>query len=882
MGNDAGDINNDGLIDIISLDMLPESSYRTKMIIGSPSYKGYEYTISLGYQPSFSRNMLQLNNGNNTFSEIGQMAGIHQSGWSWAPLLVDLDNDGYKDLFITTGFRRDMGNLDFVHHTEHSPFIRGEQSSPTLQLEAIKKMNGVPIINYAYRNNHNLTFTKVSRNWGFSEKTYSSGVGFADLDMDGDNDLIINNIDSEASIYENRSESSRNIHFVKINLKGREGNRSAYGAKISLFYGDKVQYIEHNPFRGYMSTIDKSILFGMGEDALVDSIIVHWLDRSESRIYNVKNNTTVEILQNSAVLNNKTTGLPKIKNVINFKEVSAELDVFLKHEENSHSDFYAQPLLPHQHSKLGPAIAVGDINNDGLEDFFVGGSRGNHGTFFYQKLNGTFQSSNFPYDRKYEDMGALLFDFDKDGDLDLYIVSGGTYSGYNSASYQDRLYLNTGSGEFVKTENVLPEIHSSGSVVTAADFDGDDDLDLFVGGRISPKRYPLAPRSFLLENRNGKLVDITSEKAPGLQNVGMVTSALWTDFTLDGTVDLLLLGEWMPLTVYENKNGSLENITKDLKLNKTSGWWNSVSSGDFNGDGTLDYILGNYGINNGHNTSSKNSLKIVAKDFNNDGIYDQIIYRNYIDGSFPVISRSTFLNVFPQKKKKYPTYEKYAITDSENLLKDLGAENSIELEARIFNNSILFHYNYDSFKIQPLPNRGQVAPIFGTSVADINENGRADFLMIGNFNSNNHFDGPYNAFTGGLISYLHNNELIFECGHTNGFYVPSNGKALANLVLGSGENIFIVTSNNDSLQIFKPLKNENTQIKLNQFDVFAIIEDENGSKHKQEFYYGSGYLSQSSRFLSLNSEWKTIEFISYSGESRMVNRENKQAWNLQE
>jgi hypothetical protein len=881
MGNDAGDINNDGLIDIISLDMLPESSYRRKMILGSPSYKGYLYTLSLGYQPSFSRNMLQLNNGDGTFSEIGQMAGIHQSGWSWAPILVDLDNDGYKDLFITTGFRRDMGNLDFINHADHSPFKRGGNTSPTMQLEAIKKVDGVSIINYAYKNDHNLTFTKVSSDWGFGEKTYSSGVTIADLDLDGDNDIIINNIDREASIYENRSELIQNSNYIKICLQGRDGNRNAYGSKINIYYGDNVQYIDHNPYRGYMSTVDNTMLFGLGEYTLVDSIIVNWLDGFESRIYKVKNDSTVVIQQKSAIVDNTIKSLPKNNNSINFKEISSELDIFLKHKENSHSDFYTQPLLPHQHSKLGPAIAVGDINDDGLEDFFIGGSRGNHGTIFYQNLSGIFHTKIFPYDRKYEDMGALLFDFDKDGDLDLYIVSGGTYSGSNSDLYQDRLYLNTGSGEFIKTEHVLPEINSSGSVVTAADFDGDDDLDLFVGGRISPKKYPLAPRSFLLENRNGKFIDITPEKAPGLQYIGMVTSALWTDFTLDGAVDLLIIGEWMPVTVYKNYNGNLENLTEELNLNYTSGWWNSISSGDFNGDGILDYMLGNLGENNGYNASLNKPLKIVAKDFNNNGIYDQIISRSYSDGIFPIVSRSTFLSVFPQKKKKYPTYEQYANTDSKNLLKDLGTDNTIELEAGMFSNSILFHYNNDSFKIQPIPNRGQVAPIFGTHGADLNENSETNFLLIGNFNSNNHNDGPYSAFTGGLISCSPNDKIKFECGHAIGFNVPSDGKALANLVLGTGENIFIVTSNNDNLKVFQPLKFENTQIKLNQFDVFAIIEDDNGRKYKQEFYYGSGYLSQSSRFLTLNSRWKKIELISYSGKRRILTRENEHSWNLQ-
>jgi hypothetical protein len=500
MGNDAGDFNNDGYLDIISLDMLPESSYRQKVIVGTPGYDSYLHAKSLGYFPKFSRNVLQLNNGNNTFSEIGRLAGIHQTGWSWVPLLTDLDNDGDRDLFVTTGFRRDMGNMDFVYNNDHSPFKKGINLPSTReQLNAIKMVKGVPIINYAFKNNNDLTFSKTSIDWGFEEETYSSGLAVADLDNDGVFEIIINNVGQEASVYENKSEILTSNNYLKVYLKGADGNQKGIGSKVSIYYDGKIQYIDFTPYRGYMSTVERNILFGTGTCTRLDSVEIIWPDGKRSVRYDVKTNTTLSVQHEPAFAT--YPGIRKHRNhLMEFTEISPELGIAYAHQENFQVDFYNQPLLPHQHSRLGPSIAVSDMNNDELEDFFIGGARGFPATLFFQQSDGTFHSEEFPFDHKFEDMGSLLFDFDGDHDLDLYVVSGGTFVGRNLDLYQDRFYLNDGRGNFTRTTDILPTINSSGSVVTAADFDMDGDLDLFVGGRISPMNYPDPPKSFLLEN----------------------------------------------------------------------------------------------------------------------------------------------------------------------------------------------------------------------------------------------------------------------------------------------------------------------------------------------------------------------------------------------
>lgn len=869
MGNDAGDFNNDGLIDLITLDMLPESSLRQKLIVGSRTYNAFMYTLGLGYFPQFSRNMLQLNNGNNTFSEIGRLANISKSDWCWAPLLVDLDYNGFKDLFITTGFRRDMGNLDFIYKTDNSPYRKGGEPVPIFaQLEAINSFEGVPVVNYVYSNEGNLIFKKVSADWGFDEAKFSSGAAVADLDNDGDMDLVVNNVDDLSSIYENKTNLSDN-HYIKISLKGQKNNRSGIGAKVYIYYKGSQQYIDNNPYRGYMSTVDKNIFFGIGNCHTVDSLIVIWPDGTYTRLCNLSADKTIDVIYRSSLPPHKTKS-KEIKGSINFKEISSNIGIEFKHKEDSYIDFCEHPLLPHQLSRLGPGIAVGDINSDGLEDFFVGGASGYPAKLFFQKSNYTFRSEDFPFDIECEDMGVLLFDYDGDNDLDLYVVSGGNSAFKKSNVFYDRLYENAGNGKFRKTNNVIPLVKSSGSVVTAADFDKDGDLDLFVGGRISPSNYPAPAISCLLENRNGKFFDITNARAPELMNIGMVSSALWTDFNNDNNLDLIIAGEWMPVSIFENEGDIFRNKTEKYGLSGTSGWWNCISSGIFNGNGSVKYILGNLGLNNPYTASDQSPLRIVSCDYDNNGRSEPLLIMKYPEGYYPLASRSQFLSAFPNKAMIFNTYQSYAVTSADDIVKVFGKNRIISFEAKMMANSIISFHKDGEVSINPLPVECQFSPVFGTFCNDMGGKS-TEILFAGNFYPNNIDDGPYSASTGGLLS-LNEAGCVTNVlrGHEIGFNNHSDARAIAGIVLGNMKRVFLVTNNNDSLRVFALEKSDVRHIKLDAMDAYAITELKNGQKQKHEFYYGSGYLSQSSRYLTLPADCKKVRVFTYSDQERIV------------
>ena len=568
MGNDVSDFNNDGLVDIIEVDMLPPDNKRQKLMLGATNYDRYRSEIRYGYSPQFMRNTLQLNrgpdaNGDPCFSEIGQLSGIHATDWSWSALFADMDNDGWKDLLVTNGYPRDITNRDFASYKAQEFVHEGYNESVKKKLlKAVESLEGAHIPHYIFRNNGDLTFSDQSVQWGFTQPFYSTGAAYADLDNDGDLDYVTNNTNTPASIYKNHATEMSDNHFLRVSLEGSPTNRAGYGAKLFFFSGsDTLQYFEQSPYRGFQSSVDQQVHVGLGKLTRLDSLRIVWPDQRYQKLENVAVDRQITLKWNDA----ERDTFPGVQSDRSrykamFSPANDSRKIQYHHKETEYADFKIEPLLPHKYSENGPGVAVGDINGDALEDFFVGGAYNQSGQFFIQQKDGRFLSKGFTKERKYEeDMGALLFDADNDKDNDLYIVSGGNEFESGSPYYQHRLYFNDGKGNFKLNNSALPEMTSSGSCVIAADLEKDGDLDLFVGGRLTPHAYPQPGQSYILENNSGVFTDATDKIAPGLKNIGMVTAGLWTDVNNDDQVDLIIVGEWMPITLYLNNGGKLNH-----------------------------------------------------------------------------------------------------------------------------------------------------------------------------------------------------------------------------------------------------------------------------------------------------------------------------------
>ena len=857
MGIDVADINNDGQPEIYVLDMYPEDNYREKMIMGSDNYNRFQYLLKQGYEPQYSRNTLQLNNGDGTFSEIGQMANVHKTDWSWSALLADLDNDGLRDLYVTNGFRRDLGNLDYIKYENTNPFGSPE-SRKKKQLDRILQQPGAQIPNYVFKNENGLTFSKKSKEWGVGEPSYSHGAAYADLDADGDLDLIVNNVSQPVFIYENKAETLTQNNYLKIKLEtnplstpssGRTSTHSeiTIGTKVWIFYNNKMQHTEYTPYRGYQSSVENILHFGLGKVGEIDSIKVRWTDGSFSFLENVDVNQTLVVKKNNNAIARSGELFRPSRTLANTDKVtiteesqrdeisvgkqhgsprqlfesqregkklhqktSAKKDkststgtayFSYNHQEDPQVDFQTQLLLPHQHSNAGPHISVGDINGDKLEDVFIGGAAGYSGTFFIQNPNQTFTQKELNQDKEREDVNSLLFDTDGDGDLDLYVVSGGVIAFGKKEIYQDRLYFNEG-GVFSKKENALPEMYTSGSVVVAADYDGDGDLDLFVGGRVTPQGYPEIPQSYLLENQNGIFKNNTPT---GLSNIGMVSSALWSDYDSDGDKDLLLAGEFMPITIFKNEKGQLKSFDQ---LNFTNGWWNTLAEGDFDNDGDMDYLAGNLGLNSNLKSSEKEPVSLYANDFDKNGSIDPVLSQFLEGKEYPVASRDKLIAQIPPIKKRFNNYASYAEATFSNILKRPEKRGMQVLKAQTFASSYIENLGNGKFKIHPLPLEMQIAPLQDFLVEDFNLDGNLDALVVGNSYATEVGIGRYDAFTGAVM--LGNGKGDFEIkrGAECGFVADKDARSLVKVGLTSGDNIYIVGNNSDALQIFTKTKSK--------------------------------------------------------------------------
>lgn len=885
MGNDVADLNNDGLVDILAVDMMPADNYRKKMMLAPNNYLTYQNNEKFGYDFQYPRNTLQMNQGFNpktgkpVFSEIGLLAGIAETDWSWTPMATDFDNDGLRDIIITNGFPRDITDQDFM-------IYRAEMGNVVPRMMLLDSIPSVKITNYAFKNKGNFAFNDVSASWGLTNPSFSNGAAYGDLDNDGDLDYVTNNINDSASVYRNNLIETKptESNYLRIKLKGLDKNIGGLGAFIEISYqnGQKQVY-ENTPYRGYLSTIENVAHFGLGKSNKINEVKIIWQSGKTQILKDVAANQVLTVYEKNATLLNVSQPL---KRTTLFADITDSLNIDYVHTEKDFIDFNIQKLIPHKLSQFGPAIAVGDVNGDGLEDIYIGGPSEQKGTFLLQNQAGKFVKSDLiggetNLTKIAEDMGVLLFDADLDNDLDLYIVSGSNEQPKDSPTYQDRLYENDGKGHFVQKMQALPSFLKSGSCVKAADYDKDGDLDLFIGGRVEVSSYPMPVSSYILRNDSKigqvKFTNVSTQVAPSLSNIGLVCDALWTDFNNDGWIDLMLAGEWMPITMLQNNNGKLEKLEGALDLNKQIGFWNSITSGDFDDDGDIDYIVGNFGKNSIMRASDTEPVSIYAKDFNTDGNYDAIptvfLKPKNTDThkkEFVFNGRDDLNKQMITTRKKFVTYNQLAKSDIKGFFTEEELKDALILKANYLKTSYIENLGGGNFKVKALPMEAQTAPVLGMLTDDFDNDGYLDVLMVGNDFSAEVSVGRLDAFNGLLLKGDGKGNFKASLLPETAFGVTGDAKGLVRLTNAKGKTLVMATQNRGVLKTFQ-LSNNTLQSKPLKTNDYVVLENlKNGKTRRVEVGYGTSFLSQSSRSVLINSNLKSIEVIDSKGKKRAL------------
>ena len=819
MGNDLADFDNDGRVDIVVLDMLPPDHEHRKKMAGPMKYDQFQMMLEAEYHPQYMRNTLQRNNGlisnphsggkgssanqEVSFSEIGQLAGVSSTDWSWAPLWADFDNDGRRDLLVTNGYRHDITDMDFIVYNAQLGNQTSAQETDQRIVEASQKLPGLKTTNYLFRNQGNHTFEDVSEPWGFTEPSYSNGAAYADLDNDGDLDVVVSNLDAPAFLYENTGTTGNHL---TIRLEGDTGNLNGLGAQLWLYTGDSLQFYHHATTRGYQSSVDQNIHFGLGDHTLVDSLIIRWPDLSWQKLARVPANQLLTLSQQNAQTTPfSTNAAPRPF----LRETTRQTGIDYVHQEKPYNDFAQQRLLPHQYAMQDPKLSVGDANGDGREDFFVGGNAEHPGFIYYQQSDRTFSRASLPNNSHphAEARGSTFFDADGDGDQDLYVVSGGSEFPPEAPQYQDRLYLNQGNDASGKASyrlapEALPPMPASGSCVRAADVDQDGDEDLFVGGRLVPTLYPLPGVSYLLRNEGGTFVDATAEISDSLQHVGMVTDALWTDFDRDGQTDLIVVGEFMPITFFRNSKGRLINITDEVLPVNTRGWWNCLTEGDFDQDGDPDYVVGNLGKNSRFRPTAQEPLTVYAGDFDQNGSIDPIL-TYYLKGKErPVASRDDLVGQINAARRTFPTYASYAQATMPEVLPEGERENAYVAKMTWPESSYLENTG-GTFRIRPLPIEAQFGPVMGLTNGDVTNDGFPDILLVGNSYASDVVTGRYDALVG-LVLVGDGQGRFSPLAHQNsGLFADGDCQDIARVSWAHGGTLYVVSKHNDRLMTFE-------------------------------------------------------------------------------
>ena len=804
MGLDVADINNDGWTDVYVADMLPDDEYRYKTIAGFETWDSYRARLRNDYHHQFTRNMLHLNERAESFSDIGMLAGVARTDWSWSALVADFDLDGYKDIYVTNGLLRDVTSQDYMSFLGNPRTLRKAREGERVDfLGLVAAMKSTPLPNYAFRNHGDLTFSNESAAWGLDTPGFSSGAAYGDLDGDGTPDLVVNNVNQEAFVYRNNARTRRDDRYLKIRLEGEGPNRYGVGAKVTLRSGDQLFYQELMPSRGFQSSVDYALTFGVGLLDTIRSVTVEWPDGRVSIERDVPTNRSLTIRPSAAATGMPTepASPPPI-----FADLTSEIGLDFVHRENDFVDFHREPLIPKLLSTEGPFMAVGDVNGDGLDDAFIGGAKEQAGRLLLQRFDGTFVNSNqavLERDRISEDLGAAFFDAEGDGDLDLYVVSGGSEFSDQAPGLRDRLYLNDGSGRFRKAEGSLPASSQSGSRVAAHDFDGDGDVDLFVGGRVVPWRYGIDPPSVLLANDGrGRFTDVTREAAPDLAQAGMVTDALWEDVDGDGRADLVVVGEWMPITIFRNVGGGRLERMNVPGLETSHGWWNRIVAGDFTGDGRTDFVIGNLGLNTRLRATEREPLTMYVKDFDRNGSVEQILSQ-YNEGiSYPFALRDDLIAALPYLRDRYSSYEEYALQTVEDIFSETELSDAVLKRAYTFETALARNEGDGSFTLLPLPVEAQIAPTYGILPGDIDGDGHLDLLLAGNFDGVKPEIGRMSAGHGLVLRGDGTGAFQPVPGVESGFVVPGQARDIQRIRTGRGD-LYVVTRNDDRPLVFR-------------------------------------------------------------------------------
>lgn len=798
MGMDIGDVDNDGWPDLYTTDMMPEDEFRIKTTAMYEGWDVYMAKVRDGYHHQLMRNMLQRNNGDGTFSDVGYLTRTAETDWSWSALIADLDLDGRKDVYVTNGLARDVTSQDYVAFLADRTTMQREASGPRVDfMRLISAMSSTPIPDYAFRNDGNWAFSNQAKSWGLDVPNISSGAAYGDLDGDGVLDLVVNNVNAESFVYRNNARTLlKNRHWLQLRLTGAGRNSHAVGARVTLFAAGDRYMQELYPARGFQSSVDYALSFGLGEHARVDSLVVEWPNGTRTMQATVAADTTLTIAQSA----NAPAVAPFVAPAVTplLVNTTAASGLAFTHVENDYVDFDRERLMPRMLSTDGPAMAVGDVNGDGLDDVYLGGAKEQAGKLFVQSAAGTFAplaNAAFDLDASSEDVHALFFDADRDGDRDLYVVSGGNEFSEDSPALQDRLYLNDGRGRFTRAANALPATLISGSVVTAGDIDGDGDLDLFVGARSIPWRYGIDPSSqLLLNDGRGHFTDIVAN-APGLKAIGMVTDALWHDIDGDRKLDLIVVGEWMPVVVYRNRGAGKFERLMAKGLEKSDGWWTRIIAADLDGDGRSEFVLGNFGRNIRLHASANEPLTMIVKDFDKNDFVEQVIGMYNGGKQYPLVLRDDLIKAVPPWKARFLNFKDYALKTLDDVVPAAERSDAIVKQVYRFESAVLRRSADGAFAFEPLPLEAQMAPVFGLAARDVNGDGRQDVLLAGNFDGVKPEFGRMAASDGLVLLGGEKGPITALRPAESGFRVPGQARGIATCRTKRGMQVIVARNN---------------------------------------------------------------------------------------